>query len=67
MKTPDELIEEGVGLIAQGLFRASKQNGPREARLLCEAAKATLSGIWMDLARQDREFSRVDPRTYKTR
>lgn len=55
MKTPDELIEEGVALIAQGLFRTSEQNGPREARLLCDAVKATLSVMWMDLARQDAE------------
>tara|TARA_R100001086_G_scaffold110710_2_gene56384 strand:+ start:600 stop:794 length:195 start_codon:yes stop_codon:yes gene_type:complete len=56
MNTPDELIEDGIGLIAQGLFRANKQNGAREARLLCEAAKSTLSGIWLDLAKQDKEF-----------
>lgn len=55
MKTPGELIEEGIALIAQGLFRTSEQNGPREARLLCDAVKATLSVMWMDLARQETE------------
>jgi hypothetical protein len=55
MKTPGELIEEGVALIAQGLFRTSEQNGLREARLLCDAVKATLSVMWMDLARQGAE------------
>lgn len=55
MKTPGELIEEGIALIAQGLFRISEQNGPREARLLCDAVKATLSVMWMDLARQETE------------
>src|SRR5690606_32376015 len=29
--------------------------GPREARLLCDAVKATLSVMWMDLARQETE------------
>jgi hypothetical protein len=67
MKTPDELIEDGIALIAQGLYRSNKQNGPREARLLCEAAKSTLSGMWMDLAKQDQEFIAVDKRSYQTR
>lgn len=60
MKTHDELIEEGIGLIAQGLFRANKQHGPQEARILCEAAKSTLSGIWMDLFKQEKKLPSPD-------
>lgn len=67
MKTPDQLVEEGIGLIAQGLFRASKQHGPQEAREMCEAARRTLSGMWQDFAKQDKEFIKVDPRETKTR
>lgn len=66
MKTPDELIEDGVALIAQGLYRANQQNGPREARQLCEAARSTLSGLWMDFAKADKEFIATDPRAHKT-
>ena len=54
-KTPNELVEEGVGLVAKGLFRAKEQMGPQEARILCESAKNVLAEMWFDFYRLEQK------------
>jgi hypothetical protein len=48
MKTPNQLVEEGIGLIATGLFRANKEHGPAEAADMGSAAVSTIRGMWLD-------------------
>lgn len=50
MKSAEELSEEGIVLIATGMFRASEKSGPAEAVRICRAAKLALSSAMDDLA-----------------
>lgn len=50
--TPEEIVEQGVGLIARGLFRMSEQQGPAAAAREASTILDHVRGHWMDLMRQ---------------
>ena len=53
-RTPEQLIEYGVGLIAKGMFRmgsASKLGRPRDAHDSGMAAVSTIRGMALDFLR----------------
>lgn len=49
--TPDQLVEEGIGLIARGLYRAEKQGGTQAAYDLGRGATAAVRATWFDFVR----------------
>jgi hypothetical protein len=51
-RTPDRIIEEALGELARGLFRANQAYGPHEAAALADAALKTVRGMWLDFERQ---------------
>lgn len=51
--TAEEIIEQGVGLIARGLFRMSAQQGPGAAATEASTVLDHIRGHWMDLMRQE--------------
>lgn len=53
-RTPDRIIEDAIGELARGLFRANEKYGAREAAALADAAIKTVRGMWLDFERQKR-------------
>lgn len=49
--TADEIIEEGLGLVARGLFRKAKQSGHREAAGSASSVVNVVRGMWLDFER----------------
>ena len=48
----EEIIEEGVGVIARGVFRISATSGPRAAADEASMILNHIRGQWVDLMRQ---------------
>lgn len=46
--TGEELVEIGVGLIGQGLFRESERNGAKAAAALADAVSSTATSLHLD-------------------
>ena len=51
-KTGEQLVEEGVGLIAQGAFRTKEQQGAEEAVACLDAVITVVIGMKHDFMRQ---------------
>jgi hypothetical protein len=49
--TADEIIEEGVGLVARGLFRKAKSEGHKEAAGSASSVLNVVRGMWLDFER----------------
>jgi hypothetical protein len=51
-RTPDRIVEDAIGELARGLFRANQQYGATEAAAIADAALKTVRGMWLDFERQ---------------
>lgn len=62
--TAEEIIEQGIGLIARGLYRMSVNDGPDTAARAASTVLDHIRGHWMDLMRQaSKEPISQDPAT----